>query len=310
MSREIAIAAGLGLLAALLYLSILSGAPGTIILAYLTQLPLFLAGLSLGVKASVIAGVVGGVASLVGNDFRSALFFLIVDALPVAILVSQALRWRADESGRIWWYPPGRLVLCLLGLGVAAVLAGTVFLAGVASTPDAGARQLLQHEFPRVFAGDIRWDDVVAVIERIFPGLASFSWLFMLAINAVLAQGTLMRFGRNLRPAPSMVELELPRWVALAFAAAVALGSFGDGAAAFVAGNIAIVLVAGFIFAGLAVVHAAARRLSARQSVLVGAYALMILFGWPILFVAALGLIEQWTGLRRRLALPAPGQGV
>ncbi len=38
-------------------------------------------------------------------------------------------------------------------------------------------------------------------------------------------------------------------------------------------------------------------------------YLVLVLFGWPaFLVVAALGFIEQWTGLRRRFAGPCNSQ--
>ena len=63
-----------------------------------------------------------------------------------------------------------------------------------------------------------------------------------------------------------------------------------------------IALCVPFCLAGLAVLHAAARRLRHPSTVLVGFYTLAGLFGWPFLVVAVLGLLESWLGLRRRLA--------
>jgi hypothetical protein len=70
----------------------------------------------------------------------------------------------------------------------------------------------------------------------------------------------------------------------------------------FVGINVAIALSVPFGLAGLAVLHAAARRLSHPAMALVTFYTLAGLFGWPLLAVAVLGLLESWLGLRRRLA--------
>ena len=58
MGRFPAAAAGavLGLVAGLMYVGVMLGTPGALILVYLTQLPLFAAGLWLGVGAAVAAG--------------------------------------------------------------------------------------------------------------------------------------------------------------------------------------------------------------------------------------------------------------
>ena len=55
-----------------------------------------------------------------------------------------------------------------------------------------------------------------------------------------------------------------------------------------------------FCLGGLAVLHAAVRRLSHPTMILVFFYTTAALFGWPFLVVAILGLLESWLGLRRR----------
>jgi hypothetical protein len=311
MPREIAIAAGAGLVASLFYLSVLTGSPGALILVYLTQLPLFLAGLSLGVKASVIAGAAGGAVSLVGGGIASPLFFLAVNAAPVVFLVRQALLWRRDPAGAIWWYPPGRLVLCLVGLAVAAVAAAAVFLAGAEGGVEGGVRSAIGDALGRLLAepdsGSL--EPFVTLVARFFPALAALSWMIMTTANGILAQGLLARFNHNRRPSPEMAEIELPSWAPAALAAPALVAALADGAAGYLGFNVAIVVAVAFLFAGLAVVHAAARRFGAGGAVLTGVYAVMIVFGWPIIVVAALGFIEQWAGLRRRLAPAATGPG-
>ena len=61
----LAAASACGLVAALFYLSVLTGSSGSLILVYLVQLPLFGAGLSLGVKAAAIAMAVATAATVV-----------------------------------------------------------------------------------------------------------------------------------------------------------------------------------------------------------------------------------------------------
>lgn len=311
MSRELAIAAGCGLAASLFYLSVLTGSPGALILVYLTQLPLFLAGLWLGVKGTAVAGAAGGALSLMATGTMSTLFFLLVEVAPVVVLVRQALLWRRDDEGRVWWYPPGRLVVCLVGIGMAALLGAALYLGGSAGGMEEATRQFLVAELGRFFgAGDARQVEAVATAAaRFFPAVAILSWLLMATVNGVLAQGVLARFGRNLRPSPDMAEIELPSWTPYALGGIAAIAVLGSGTLGYLGVNLLVIAAIAFVFAGLAVVHAAARRFSARGIVLVGAYAFMVLFGWPILIVAALGFIEQWVGLRRRLAPAVPGRG-
>jgi hypothetical protein len=59
-----------------------------------------------------------------------------------------------------------------------------------------------------------------------------------------------------------------------------------------------------FIYAllGFAVVHAVTIGMTARGVVLTGLYLTVVLFGWPFVFMAALGLLETLASLRARVA--------
>ncbi len=61
------------------------------ILVYLTQLPLFVAGLWLGVGASVLAGLAASLILLVASNPIAAAVFAGLNAVPVVLLVRQAL---------------------------------------------------------------------------------------------------------------------------------------------------------------------------------------------------------------------------
>jgi hypothetical protein len=80
---------------------------------------------------------------------------------------------------------------------------------------------------------------------------------------------------------------------------ATALLAAGD--LAFLARSLALVLLLPYIFAGLAVAHTAFRRHKARILLMVIFYVFLVFFTWPMAFVIALGLADQWFGLRRRL---------
>jgi hypothetical protein len=55
-----------------------------------------------------------------------------------------------------------------------------------------------------------------------------------------------------------------------------------------------------YFFLGLAVIHVISRRLPARPFALALIYLCLILFAWPALILALLGLIDQWGDLRGR----------
>jgi hypothetical protein len=145
-------------------------------------------------------------------------------------------------------------------------------------------------------------------IAPALPGFVVISWLTMTIVNGALAQGVLMRFGRNRRPPMRLDDIDLPRWSAPAFVALVAGASVAPDPVGFAALNMALILAVPMAFAGLSVVHAAARSRSARMPILIGFYMCLFLFGWPIVLVVGLGMIEQWMGLRRRFRPASPHQ--
>jgi hypothetical protein len=306
-----------GLVAALLYLSVLTGSLGALILVYLVQLPLFAAGLSLGAKAVLIAG---GTATLVtaavGGVLSGVLFFL-AEALPPMLLVYQALRSRTDGTGAVAWYPPGRLVLWLCGIGAAILLGAALFLTGTADgfrgtvhgLPAGRPAPGRGREHTPTAAGQKSQAEAMAeALTAFFPAMAVGSWLIMTTVNGILAQGALARFGLNRRPAPDMAALTLPRWTAGILAASLLIAFVAAGDIGYLGANLAPVLALAYVFAGLAVMHAVLRRQTGRILILVPAY-LALLLGWPVLLVAACGMIDQWFGLRQRFAASLPRQG-
>ncbi len=222
-------------------------------------------------------------------------------AVPVALAVHLALLSRPAPDGGAEWYPPGRLLVRLIGYGLAMFLILLVAasgepggLRGMIETRMAATLTLLMPMPPGSDAAA-----VAAALGGIGPGVVILSWVVMLAINGALAQGALMRFGANRRPALPVSAIEMPGWAAPVLAAAV-IAVLGPGTLGFIATTIAIALGVGYFFAGLAVVHALVRRTAYRIVALIALYGLMVVFGWPILIVIGLGFAETWTGLRRR----------
>ncbi len=307
--------------------------PSGLLLVLLAPLPLFLVGLSQGLTGVAIAGAV--TVSLVGLKvgIPAALGSLAILAAPSAFLVRQAMLNRpataaasrpaiqesaagepsVDSSGAaaIEWYPLGPLVGWLTGIGMiwlvfAGLLIGSSGGESFESTIRSDLLRTLEATLPQASP-----DQLVMVAGAITPiavGAGLVSWLLLLAVNGVLAQGVLVRFGRNLRPTPDIAGMSLPRWLTMALAAALIAAFLGSGDFAFAAKNLAIILLLPFFFAGLSVIHAWTRRTNSRVMVLAVFYAVVILFSWPAALVTGLGLIDQWANLRRRAAAPDPGQ--
>ncbi|WP_439514295.1 DUF2232 domain-containing protein [Oceanibaculum nanhaiense] len=310
-----------GLTSAALYLSVVLGSPGAFLLAYLAPLPLFLAGLALGLSALMAAGIAACViVALASGSVIAAGLYLGIEVLPIAVLVRQALLSRpvvggvADGAGAgaLEWYPVGRLTGLLVAMAAAVLVVIWLVFAGsegglegtVQMFLNAGLQGMLQ-------AGGAEAEEMtpaIALMAALFPGIAAASWVVMIAVNGALAQGLASRFGRNLRPSPDMATLELPRVLLGALVVAAVVGLVAPDGLGYIGRNLLVVLGMAYLFAGLAVVHGFILRLTARQVLLVVVYVTMVLFGWPVLLVMLLGILDQLFGLRRRFAGPTQGE--
>jgi len=296
-----AIALACGSVGACLYLAVVLGTPGGLVLVYMTQLPLFLAGLWLGTGAAGLAGLTATLVLLAASDLLAAAVFAAVNAVPVTLLVRQALLARRAGDGTVVWYPPGLLAAWATALALAGIAAAVLLFGGpegLRSTLRGLVAEVLERLAQRPLTNR---DQAAAALAAVLPGIVAASWMVMLVANAALAQGVLARFGANWRPSPDLAGLGLPLWLPMALGLAAAAVIFG-GTPRFVGVNMLIALSVPFCLAGLAVLHAAVRRLSHPGMALVGFYMMAALFGWPFLAVAVLGLLESWLGLRHRLA--------
>jgi hypothetical protein len=301
MSKEtLAVLAG-GVISGVLYASVVIGAPGTVILAYLAQLPLFAAGLGLGVTASLAAGVAGFVTAGLISGLLGAVIYALFNWAPALLVTRQALLSRGAPDGSVEWYPPGLLVTWLTGLGSALFAAAVILFSGSEGGLEASVREGLVQ-----VAGELAPDGdmagIVTVLETlapIVPAIAVASWMVMVVVNGALAQGTLVRFGRNLRPSPDIAALELPPWMPVALAGAALLAWFGDGGPGFIGQNMVVILAVPFFFSGLGTIHALVRRFDGGPLVLVVFYVFLAMLQWPVVLITGLGLVEHWAGFRR-----------
>jgi Predicted membrane protein (DUF2232) len=303
MSRlaSTAVAIACGAAGGCLYLAVFLGTPGALILVYLTQLPLFIAGLSLGTRAAAVAGLTGTLILLAASDLLGAAAFAGLNAGPVVLLVRQALLARRRSDGTLAWYPLGELTALLTALALAGIAVALLLLGG-----PHGLQAALQSVVGEVLDRLARRpmpnrDQVAESLAMVIPGIVAASWMTMAVANGALAQGILARFGASWRPSPDLAGLGLPLWVPVTLAVAAVATMFGD-APRFIGINTMITLSVPFCLAGLAVLHLAARRLSHPMMALVGFYTLAGLFAWPLLGAAVLGVLESGFGLRHRLS--------
>lgn len=308
-SRVTVIVAGALASAVLAIGGALGGAFG-LLAAYFAGLPLYAVGFAAGPQACVAAIAAATVAIGLALGPEDAVMFLGAQGLPAVLVVWLSLRARAS-GGALEWLPPGTILAWLVCYGVAAFAILALSLLGIGGSQDmeASLASELEHVVAAVAPGADaeRIQAVTAAVARYFPAIVLASWIVMMVINAILGLQIAKRLFDRQRPEPTWSALTLPGWLMTATAAASLLALVGRGTTAgFIGGNAALALCVPYAFMGFAVAHTLAARLGSRRLVLWGLYLMVLLLGWPVLAVTALGFVEDWIGLRRRVAGQQP----
>lgn len=305
MIPGILVALGAGVLSALPL-----AAPGGLLFVFLSPLPLFLVGLSQGLRGAVIAALAAcGVTALLAG-LLGTLSIAVVLAGPAVLLVRQALLNRQAPDGSPEWYPPGLLVMWLTGIGVVWLLLSVVLLG---SGPQ-GIEAMLRADFNEaltIMVPEMEEEARTQMTDVAVPfalGAGPLVWLGVLAVNGILAQGALLRLGRALRPAPDIKQLELPRWLDVVVAVVLAVALLASGDVGYVAQNLLIMLLLPYLFAGLAVAHRWIGRTGAAAPLLLVPFYLLLLLGWAAPLVVGMGLIDQVVGHHLRKSAGGPDQ--
>jgi len=285
-------------------------------LAYFTPLPLLLIGLSLGPMAGLVAATTGVAAVALLGGIGLAGTYGGMHALPSWLVVRLAVMQSPSQDGSTTtWYPIGSVPCCLAVLG-AAIASLTMVLISGNSGFETYIRDVLQPlaaTFAEISLEGERQrlqELVVEYLASVFVGMLGINWLLMITVNGVLAQALLSRRGWALRPTPHWSELTLPDWMSWLLVAAAAVALVASGDLEYLALNLAIIFAAPFILLGLAVVHTLVRPFPARGFVLAAFYIALVVFfmAFAGVAVAGLGVIEQWVGIRSRLAKAGPPQ--
>jgi len=293
---------------ALMFVSILSGAPVSLLLFFLAPLPLMVAGLAWGARAAALGGV-AATAMLSGLiDISYGLGFAITVALPAWWLSYLAVLGRPNAhvtpNPELEWYPVGRIVLWIAGLATVTTAAALLTLGTDAATISEALRQLLIR-----FAGQT---EMTAELEALATPLvslapaaaiifASVRLLLMLWLAAKIAQTS----GRLNRPWPDLKATELPL-AALAIGALAIVICFFGGLPAMLGKMVIAALLTAYTLTGLAVLHTLTLPLKGRALWLGCAYGLIAILRWPALLIALLGLADAIFSIRRRVQKPPP----
>jgi hypothetical protein len=321
MIQIVLIGLGAGAAAALLFASVISGAWLSVFLFYLAPLPVMLAGLGWSHWAALIAAFSGAVVLGVAFGGYFFLAFLAGAGLPawwlgyLALLARPAGHEPANGgTPELEWYPPGRLTTWAAVLGALTVIVAIPSFGLDGET----VRANLHHALAQLLhletgsgAGTRGTTPAIKgvgdpklllnfLVEAVPPAAAVLSTLTYL-VNLWLGGRIVKSSGRLKRPWPELAAMTFPHPMATALGIAVVL-SFAPGLIGILASVVAAAFLIAFGVLGFAVLHAVTRPMASRGFLLGGVYATVLVFGWPVLVMAVIGLADMFFDLRGRAA--------
>jgi len=324
MIAMVLIALAAGCASALMFASITSGVLISLVLFYLAPLPLMVAAIGWGPLSATIGGI--GAAIGLGALFglRYCIAYAITVALPAWWLGHLALLGRPIASvaaagngaspvaPTVEWYPTGRILLWIAGFAVLSTLAALLTLgtdaAAITSAMKRGLLNILDTRGTSPSAELERWIDALVMIA---PSAGTIVAMITLTINLCLAARITATSGRLQRPRPDLKGTTLPPMTLVALCVAIAFG-FTGGLLAMSAQIAAAALLMAYALTGFAVLHTLTLALRSRALWLSCTYVVVVVFGWPVLAMVVLGLLDAVFGLRERYLrthpppLPAP----
>jgi hypothetical protein len=294
---------------------VITGSPLAMLLSYLAPLPILIAALGWNHRSGLVAMLVGGLATAAALRPEAGLAFALGAGLPAWWVAYLALLGRPDGSGRMEWYPLGRLLLWI------AIAASLVTFAGVFALGDgsyegyrSGLRQGIESVLqapsappapdtppgtpPGAPPGGI--GSVVDTLVEAVPFIASAVFTLVFTLNLWLAAKTVRTSQRLPRDWPFLPATTLPR-TALALLAAAIVGSFLPGFVGVAGLSLAGALVIVFSLQGLSLMHQATVGRPGRVGLLSVVYVLVVFVGHTVLpMLAVLGMADAAFSLRNR----------
>ena len=287
----------MGLVAALMFLSLVQSIPHAALLGFLAPLPLMAAALGLGQISAAVASGIGAAACAAVAGLSFGFSFLGIVGLPALLVANRALRRTIGPNETDLWYPAGRVLAWL------TVASTGVLLVWVWALPahDGGVRGWLEEFLSQAL--DMLGDqvdpkdriEVTKMLSSALLAVISGVWMLMAVVNAMIAQAILTWSGQGLRPNPDYLGLELPVWLILLPIGAAAVWAVAEGNVAFIAANVVVVGLVPFSALGAAQVHG---RLTGKGQEgaplgLMAFYGTLMVFSvWALIPLAIVGLVR------------------
>jgi hypothetical protein len=311
MISQILIALVAGCASAAMFASITSGELISLVLLYLSPLPLMVAAIGWGPLSAAIGGGVAAIGLGAAFGIGDLIAYAIAVALPACWLGHLCSLGRSETDGHgtsaaLEWYPVGRILLWIAGFAALATAAALLALgsdaAAIAGTLRGFLLRVLSMNDVPTSADTELWVDAMVSFA---PSAAAIVATLTLTLNLWLAAKVAATSGRLSRPWPDLKTAALPP-MTLVVLCAVTGFCFSGGLVAMLARIATSALVMAYALTGFAVLHTLTLALKSRAFWLGSAYAFVLVFGWPMLAMAALGLADAVFGLRRRYLRSRP----
>jgi hypothetical protein len=308
-TQNLLVGLGAGAAAALLFASVASGSLLSIFLLYLAPLPILIAALGWSPLSGIIAAIIASVC--LGLAFGPLFFFsfLLGIAAPAWWLGYLALLGRPAAGGEVEWYPPGRLVMWAAALAAGVIAIALFQIGSDEDTIRNGLRQALGRllrleaggatDEPLSIPGISEPEHLVELLAIALPPVAAMCGALTLVLNLWIAGRVVDLSGRLKRPWPDIPGMTFPRAAPALLALAIA-AAFVPALVGLVASLFAATLLIAFTLMGFAVMHALTRGVPGRTAILGGAYAAVVVLGWPALAAVLLAVADMIFGWRTK----------
>ncbi len=314
MVQILLIGLGAGAATALLFASVASGSLVSILLFYLSPLPILIAGLGWSHWAALVGAVVSAASLSVAFGLLFFVAVLLSVGLPAWWLSYLALLARPaalPSPHDLEWYPVGRLVVWAAGLGALVVVSAIPHFGLDIDSFQAGLKRAFERIMrietsapagsPVEVPGVSDPERLVRFLVLVVPPAAAVVSTLTQILNLWLAARIVNVSGRLKRPWPDLSQMTFPTFTPGLVGLSIA-GSLLPGLAGVVCGIFSASLLIAYALLGFAVLHAITRGRASRGVVLAAAYSVVFVFGWPILAATLLGLADAAFDLRGRLA--------
>jgi len=294
-----------GAASALLFASVASGSPLSVLLFYLAPLPILIAAMGWSHLAALVAAVVAaaGLAAIFSPLYF--ITFLVGIGLPAWWLGYLALLARTNADSSLEWYPAGHLVFWAALLSAMIVIGAMLSMGIDADTFRTSLRSGLARIMARGETADgareAASDRVLDFLVAALPPAAAVLTTLTSIVNLWLAERVARISGRLRRPPSDLSAMRFPAY-APALAAAAVVATFVPGMIGLGAGVVTASLSMAYAVLGFAVLHAITRGMNSRPFTLGGTYLLVLVLGWPVLAMTLLGLADTAFDFRGRLA--------